>query len=222
MPTRKGRKLGGRAGDSCTMPFHSLFNFTLVSGNSSFNLGPNSSVSPRSLIEADTWAHFRVKSYSFRLHPSATVRAIQTCGYVGGQQDTNPNTIAQVMELLPSAVLAAGATVPTEWVRVPKSDLAGPLPWYKTIPGTADVTEESPGTVCFTGTSSDVVQLEQRGVFEFKTAVATGNTPLAVAARSKLREERVRIALATERALLLKILGTSPVPVSSTSLLAPP
>lgn len=210
---RKGRKASGKGGDSCVIPFHFLNSTVFAAGATGFTLSPSASVSPRALAEADAWAHFRVKSFAFRLLPTAVVsvlRGVQTAGYVGGVQDTSPTTLAQVTELLPSVILPSASTVPTEWVRPSKAELAGCFPWYKTIPGTADATEESPGSIVLTGTVGDVFQIEFRGTFEFKTAVSTGNTPLEATSRLRLREERVRMAITNERALLLKILGFSP------------
>lgn len=210
----KGRKSSGKGGDSCVFPFHYVLQGTLVSGVSRFSLGPNSSTSPRGLVEADTWAHFRVRSFSFRLLPTAHAAASndQAVGFLGGIEDTLPGSIANVVELLPSSYLAGRQVVPSDWSRPSKQELAGPFPWYKTIPGTADATEESPGTVAIVGTGSEEFALEMRGIFEFKTAVATANTPLALAARNKLREERVRAAMLNERELLLKILATPAIP----------
>lgn len=208
----KGRKSGAKGGDSCIFPFHQVLQSALVGGVLRFPLGPNTPTTPRGLVEADTWAHYRVRSFSFRLLPTANTVNDLAAGYVGGIEDTPPSTIANVVELLPSCFLSARSTIPTEWCRPSKAELAGPLPWYKTIPGTADATEENPGTVCVVGTGTEAFDLEMRGILEFKTAVATANTPLALAARSKLREERVRAMMLAERELLLKILAVPAIP----------
>jgi len=219
-----GRKTGVKGRDSCVFPFHNTVSANAASGLISFILSPNATVSPRSLIEADTWAHFRVRNFMFRLHPASTQASnnSQAAGYIGGVQDGTPNSFAQVAELLPSTILGADSTCPTEWVRVGRSDLADPLPWYKTIPGTADATEESPGAlvVATSNSSSDLVVLEMRGVFEFKTAVNAANTPQAMAAYGKLREERLRTVVEAQRELLLRILavpasGGKPLALSS-------
>jgi len=53
--------------------------------------------------------------------------------------------------------------------------------------------------------------LEIRGSIEFKTAVATTNTPLALRLRAELRAERVRVEKELARNALLKQLsGGSP------------
>lgn len=208
MPGKKtGRKAGGGA-DSETLPFHTYFNIALVGGSTTITVSPNVTLSQRMTTEADAWAHFRVRSLAFRLHP-VTRTGDQLVGFVGGIQDTIPTTRSQVGELIPSTVLGLLATMPTEWVHPSKSEIAGPFPWYKALPGTADPTEESPGQICVVGTGTDSFTLEIRGVFEFKTSVATANTPLAVAARASIREERVRAQIANERRILSKILTSS-------------
>jgi hypothetical protein len=133
-------------------------------------------------------------------------------GFVGGVQDSPPATVAQTMELLSSCIQSSFATVPTEWVRVSKSEMAGPLPWYKTVQGTADSTEESPGQIVITGNGTDSFLVEYRGVFIFKTSLATANTPVALALRQRVREERQRAVQTVERNDLLRVLGSSPLP----------
>lgn len=157
---------------------------------------------------ADEWAHFRIKNLRFRMHPSGSGVGTQAAGWVGGVQDTPPATVGDVMELLPAVVLSSYVTVPTDWVRVPKTDLAGPLPWYKSIAGGADATEEAPGAIRIVGTSTDTFKIEVCGVFEFKTAVATGNTPVEVELRRKLRAVRLESELLLQRDRLLKVIST--------------
>lgn len=203
---RKGRR-GGGGQDSCVIPFHYVQSTTFTSGVYQSFMIP--ALFPRVLVEADAWCHFRIRKLSFRLLPTSPSTVPQALGYVGGIEDTPPATFVQVSELLPSTVKGVGQTTPSPWVHVPKTDLAGPFPWYKTIQGTADPTEESPGSIIAVGTGSEAVIIEFKGKFEFKTAVATGNTPAALAARVALRRERIDHALSAERDRILKILATS-------------
>lgn len=206
--------------DSCKVPFHCLNQSALAGGVGTITVGPNASFGTRLLAAGDEWAHFRVLSLRFRLHPVTSAAAVgdQAAGFVGGVQDSPPGSIAAVMELLPSIFLsgseAAGqmsTTTPTTWVSVSRQDLAGPLPWYKTIPGTADATEEAPGVLSVVGTGTNTFNLEIRGVFEFKTAVSTANTPAEVTLRRLIREER-RLDIANRAKLrMLGLLG-SPLP----------
>lgn len=202
---RKGRK-GGRS-DACIIPFHISLSGALSAGLFSFNLNP--SAINRLLIEADAWAFFRVRSFSFRLLPTSPSTVAQAAGFVGGIQDTPPATYLQVSELLPSCVKGVGQTTPTMWVRVAKSELSGPLPWYKTIPGTADPTEEAPGSVIVVGTGTETYNIEMKGKFEFKTSVNSGNTPLSADLRARIREERALLYKQREREILLRILSTT-------------
>lgn len=197
---------GGIRKDSCIIPFHTYSHANLVASTNQILVQPSASLSPRCFAEADAWAHFRVKMLKFRLHPFTRTGDLLV-GYVGGVQDTSPASLTQVGELLPSAILGMTATVPTEWVNVTGSELAGPFPWYKSVPGTADPTEESPGVIVLYGGGTDGFTLEIKGVIEFKTAVATGNTPLERERILKCREERVLGIRAAERDRILKVLA---------------
>ncbi len=176
-------------------PFHGIVSATLTAGVQQLLLNPSvlSGVGfSRFGSVADNYAHYRVKTLKFRLFPRGSVTTDSAAGYIGGVQDTPPSTNAQVLELLPSCVLGGDQTVPTEWVNVPPKDLAGPLPWYKSVTGGADGTEEQPGAIFVTsGGATDPYLLEIRGLYEFKTAVAPANTPAAVAARETIRKERL-------------------------------
>ncbi len=202
--------------DGAVVPFHYVLVSALVAGTQNFTVGPNGNVSPRMSAEADTWAHYRIRKFKFRLHPdpSAAQSNAVAAGFCGGIQDTPPATIAAVTELVPSAYLAGGTSVPTEWVEVSQSELAGPLPWYKSIPGTADATEEYPGSISICGTGTDTYSLEMRGVFEFKTAVATANTPEELKLREALRQLAMDRVRARERGKFIAIAADSGLRVS--------
>jgi hypothetical protein len=194
--------------DTCQVPFHSVINSALAAGVASFSGSPSSGISSRAGTEADAWCHYRILKLRFRVLPSAATPVQTSAGWVGGIQDTPPTTLAQIGELLPSTILGAGQTAPSEWITVPPNDLKGPLPWYKTIPGTADATEESPGALVIAGTGTNIYLLEVRGVYEFKTSVNTGNTPAELALRDKIRKERVQLHQDRERERLLRALSS--------------
>jgi len=187
------------------MPFAFTLNTAFTGGVVQFYLLP--ALFPRPSVEADVWAHFRVRKLSMRLMPTSPSTVAQALGYVGGLEDTAPSTFSQVSELIPSAIKGVGQTVPSSWIRVPRVDLAGPFPWYKTISGAADVTEESPGQIIAVGTGTEAVTIEFKGIFEFKTSVAAANTPSALKMRELVRKERTESARAIERDKLLKILA---------------
>jgi hypothetical protein len=116
------------------------------------------------------------------------------------------------MELLPATFHAGPPqTVHSEWIKVPKVDLAGPLPWYKTVLGTADPTEESPGSLIVVGVGTDLVSIEVYGVFEFKTSLATANTPAVLTLRMRVRQERSDAIRAREKSLLVSLLSSGQV-----------
>lgn len=206
------RKSSHRVKDSCLFPFHSVWAIGSVTATN-LPLAPNSTLTPRGAIEADSWAHFRVLRFKFRVLSNSVVtnQMNLALGYIGGVQDTPPASASAVMELIPSVLYPATQTIPTRWVTVPKEDLVGPFPWYKTVLGTAGTTEEAPGYLAavpsqYTGTNG-TVYVEVYGLFEFKTSVATANTPVAIALRSRVREERVKTADDDERARIVKLLS---------------
>jgi hypothetical protein len=194
--------------DGCLVPFKYALIATMTAGISNVAMTPSStSLSPTRLpAAADEWAHFRVRRFRFRLHPLNAVNNAQCAGYVGGVQDTPPGAFGAVSELLPSTVLGADTTIPSSWVDIPKEDLAGCFPWYKTVPGGADPTEEQPGSIQIAGTGTDVYLLEMEGVFEFKTAVGTGNTPEEVALRLRLKEIHAKQRVEVERTRALRLI----------------
>ncbi len=205
----RGRKGGGRI-DSCRVPFHYTFNTAFTAGTYNFSLSPASF--PRILAEADAWALFRVPKFSFRMLPTSPVTVAQACGFLGAVQDNNPVTFATLTEILPCAIKGVGQTTPTQWVHVTKRELAGPFPWYKTIAGTPDGSEEQPGFVFAVGTGTEAVIIETRGIFEFKIAVATANTPLAQEMRRALRAERTLALMVREKEQLMRILAAASPP----------
>ena len=207
---RKNKKSNNRSarGDSMVLPFHVSQTITQGAGGGfTVNANPTGIGGPV-LIEADTWAFFRLRRLRFRmLRTSAAVTTSQAGGYVGSVQDTPPATFSSVMNLLPSTILSNISTVPSSWVNVSRGDLSGAFPWYKTIPGTADPTEESPGMLVFAGASGDVFQLEIEGVLQFKTMVSAGNTPSELQARQLLRDARIDRERSIARNAILRVLS---------------
>ncbi len=195
-----------QAADSQLLPFHGIVTVVLSGGVANLQASP-SSLGPsmgRVLAEADSWAHFRWVSCKFRVHHGAMTGDL-AAGFVGGAQDTLPATKPTIMELLPSIYYGTTYTKPSEWCTVSKSELAGPFPWYKSINGAADTTEEAPGYFVFAGTGTDNPVFEIKGVLEFKTSVATADTPLAKKLLAQLREERRLAAIGREREAVLKV-----------------
>ncbi len=201
--------------DKIRVQFKSLQLAALAAGVASISLNPSNTLLSQTRLPAiaDSYAHFRLLKLSFRLHPRTSVNTDQAVGIVGGVQDTSPGTVAQVGELLSSTLLGADATVPSSWVHATPQELRGPLPWYKTVLGTADPTEEQPGAIVIAGSGTDVYALEIEGEVEFKVSVATGNTPDQIALRAALRRKREEAVRMAEREALLRVLAA---PTSST------
>jgi len=150
---------------------------------------------------ADTFELYRFVRLKYRIHANATSRTgLQTSGYYPGIVDTTPTTNAQVGENLHLCVLGISQVVPSNWVNVSKSALTGYFPWYKTIAGSVDTSEEVQGNIYHVGAGTEIVLLEVQGVVEFKSPSSTGNTP-AMRSAKKLEAERARI---------IKILGSPP------------
>jgi hypothetical protein len=85
--------------------------------------------------------------------------------------------------------------------------LAGPFPWYKSVAGATDITEEAPGAFYVLGTASETFVLEYNGVFEFSGSVSTSNTPAVLALREEIKALRVRAELAREKARIMSVLA---------------
>ncbi len=201
-----------RRGDSQVLPVHFVISAALTGGVVQYQLSPSGigGNSSRLASVADNWAHFRVTQCKFRVHHGAITGDVSV-GYVGGVQDNLPATGPLIMELLPSVRYGSTYTVPSEWVNIPKKDLAGPFPWYKALNGAADSTEEAPGYICVAGTGTDTPVLEFRAVFEFKTAVGPANTPAAVELAAKLRKERELETRQAARKQFVKLLNSATV-----------
>jgi len=195
--------------DSQVLPWHGIVTVPLSSGVGSVNLNPNSlngAGISRPLAEADGWCHFQHIRLAFCIH-HGSLTADVAVGVVGGAQDTPPATKNTVMELLPSAYQGSTYTEPSRTVQVSHADLAGPIPWYKTVPGAADSTEEIPCQLVIAGAGTDTVVVELWGEMRFKTAASPANTPLSNAARETLRRERIEAERVQARDALLRVLG---------------
>jgi hypothetical protein len=198
-------------------PFHQILTGTFSSGVAGINVRPNDAnfSATRLGVLADAYAHFRVRELKFRLHPSPGASASQAVGYVGGVQDTAPATVTAVGELLSSTAFGGDSTVPSSWVKPTKEELSGPLPWYKSIAGSADTTEEQPGQIIVAGNASEGFMLEIEGVVEFKVSVGTGNTPAQLQLLSELRRLRQREADEKARTEVIRSLASvAPVPIA--------
>ncbi len=149
---------------------------------------------------SDSYANFRLKSFRFRIHPAAA--AVTAAFLVGSANTTPPATSQTMMEIVPSVYQTAQEVVPSNWVVVPKADLAGPLPWYKTQ--TVVGNDEYPGYLVSLNSAADI---EYVAVIEFKGSVDPANTPAWREFRRKYREEAAARSAEAERDRLVSILA---------------
>lgn len=159
------------------MEFHALWAQAGGASGDSLQLSPSglAPYSTRFLAEADGWGYFRFNWLKFRLLPTTSSTGL-AAGFVP-VQDTLPNTVASIMELLDSYFFVGVQTVPSEWVSVSKSGLSGLLPWYKAVNGSFDVTEETPGYLVSKIQTSVGQNIELRFSVTFKEQVAAAQTP---------------------------------------------
>lgn len=204
MPTGKKNPKG----DGMVMPFHILASGTVTTNVAAFSVSPSSlsSFQTRLTTEADSWTKFRFQNMKFRLHPNGTSYAV---AYVPGVQDANTfASAAAAMEVVPCAYMASTTTDPSEWIHVPSEDLRGVFPWYKSIAGGADSTEEAPGQLSiYSGNASGAYLIEIRGRIEFAGSVPPANTPEELALLRALRLKREKEVRERERAGLLSVLS---------------
>jgi hypothetical protein len=189
---------------STTAVFHTITSQTMAGGVLTLSAQP-STISPRLNTECDAFAFYRIRSLKFRLHPPAAHQ--YNAGWVPGYPNTPPSTLAQVGELIEATVINATYSVPSSWVKVAKSSLSGPLPWYKTVSGTDAADFEVPGSIVVVGVSTDVVLIEIEGVYEFKEPIATANTPEQIALQQRIRLLGEESAKAVARDRMLKVLS---------------
>jgi len=176
--------------DTVSVAFHNLV-VAVFTTSGQLIVSPNSTLSARLAAIADDFSEYRFKSLEFRLHPDAIATQVCAVTYLPGIVDTPPATLADISQELCVAYQVLGMSIPSEWKRVPAGVLAGMHPWYKTVPGTPEASEEQQGVLCYFESSGgqSAEYIEIRGVCEFRGAVAAGNTPLDRALATRRREK---------------------------------
>jgi len=170
---------------------------------------------------SDGFTLFKIKSLKFRIFALSGGAA---CGVMASIPNTAPNTSRGVlMELLDAVDHEAGSqTQWSEWVHVRRATYAGPLEWYHTRTGTYDTTEVVPCSMYFSGTGTNIVNLEIFASFQFKDPAPTAATPMALALRSQIKrsEEDEAVRLLREKTLraVLGIPPGEPLPAAAMSL----
>lgn len=183
--------------DTVAVPFR--YYSSVSAGNVTINVSPNATFSPRLTAIADDFDEYRISSLRFRLHQGlAATAAAMTAAFLPGIVDTPPAGDGNRIEILNSILISAARTTPSEWSQVPKGVLAGMHPWYKTVVGTPEASEELQGILTYNSNAVSSL-LEWEGVCEFRAAVAAANTPLERALAARKREKkRIMAVLATD------------------------
>ena len=192
------------------MPFRSFIATALSGGVSTIPVSPNSNLCTRLLALADNYAQYRFLDLKYRMFRVSGATSVQAAAFISGVTDTGPSSILTGVETGNATILGAIQTVPSDWVNVPRSILAGQLPYYKTVVGSPDAIDEIQGNLYLLGTGTENVHVEVRGTIEFKQPVDAANTPSL--------EVRARRILEKEKARLQRLAELSVEPVSATQL----
>jgi len=182
-----------------------------MASSSNFSLLSLALFGTRGPALGDQFCHVRFDALRFRLLPTGTApTALAVMGFLGGVQDISPANLQAISEVIPTACLGTRQTVPSEWCNAKAQDLKGPMPWYKSVAGGADTTEEAPGYVVFVAGATDVLTYEMYVDVTVKTAVATGNTPMELSLHAELRALRLEKERLLAREKLVSVLEVTP------------
>jgi hypothetical protein len=189
------------------VPFHYMNTSAAVGNQIITAVSCNTAFSSRVTLEGDIYQFWRCRELEYRLHPSSdggTGRNATALAFYPGIVDTAPATLPDISENVHVTYSSQFSTVPSQWVRIPHKSLRGEFPWYKTIAGSQDISEEVLGFLCaWSSNATGLVTFEWRGIIEFKDPVDDSNTPLLREARRKARElRRKAIDMVARRKLL--------------------
>lgn len=87
--------------------------------------------------------------------------------------DIQNQAVSQASSSPLAAVQTPFCGVPSQWIRVPKSQLRGMIDWYKCAADAGAAEFESQGTLQLVGGLSDTMTVEVRGVILFKNPVSS-------------------------------------------------
>jgi len=207
MGKNKGRKnkLGG---DTTRDSGYGIFTTVLTSGSATVQLILGA-FGTRGPSLADAYTLVRWLKFRFRIHPSSVITNAQIHAFVPGITDTIPASITAASECKYHSFMGIRETVPTDWVTIAPADLAGALPWYKTVGGTSDVNDDLPGSFISIGTGAEVMLWEYEYSVELKGAVNTASTPEQIFERLARRKHAEDLR---RRAEILGLFGPSSPP----------
>lgn len=188
------------------VPFHRATAIAVSGAAGTLTMSPG--ISLRTSNIADNYCLYRFAELKYRLHPASTrTAAFHSAAYYPGIIDTAPVTTQVNTENMHAAVLGLNQTVCTEWKHVDRQSLRGYFPWYKTVSGSLDPSEETQGNIYVVSVGTESVYIEYEGVIEFKSPSDPGVTP-QLSEQSAVKREKTR---------LLKILSTSDAPTTGPS-----
>ncbi len=174
------------------LPFANSFSVTLASGAATLEIAPPTTSATRVTQTADAFEFYRITKLSYRLRRTNQTQPIAAT-WVAGLVDNVPATVSQITQSPYYTLLMASDTLPSNWVRVPRSALKSYAVWYKTVSGTIDTGEEVQGKIFLCGNAAENVYVDVKVVYEFKMPVNTGITP---------EERRIKAVQETRKKLL--------------------
>jgi len=197
---RVGRGTGGRV-ETCH--FHAMIQLIGVAGvYPTFNVTPMNFGRPAVIV--DNFDEYRLKRLKFRIYPNGTplVATVSTATFFPTVVTTAPNFLNSydnptVVTLLPTDV------APTPWRVVSKADLQGLQPWYKSENASTATPDTLPGQfyiTCNNAASTQVINCEFDGVFQFRGETNAASTPAPLSTLLKRQQDlQLAIELVTER-----------------------
>jgi len=218
-PQFKRYGLGARAARSMNgdgifyVPFHRIGSLALVAGAQGQTLTADS-FGNRLTSVADAYGMYRIEKLAYRLTPNSTITVMQSMCFYPGVIDTLPTTVTTNSESPHATFMAIRQVVNSDWVRLSRKAVETYFPWLKSKAGSLDASEEQVGSFAFTGTGTETVTYEMRGVLAFRLPVDTGSTPLS----REIRDRNEKLAM---KKRLLDLLSYSETAVVVSTKLAP-
>jgi len=208
---KNSRRSGNRgsAGRVETCHFHAMIQLTGVAG-----VYPNIQVTPSVFTRpADislTFDEYRLSKLKFRIFPNGTPLAatVTAAVFTSGFSTTAPAFLTAYSNPTVTTVLPTDVG-PSKWSRVPKSILSGLQPWYKSH-GTVALADTLPGelfVVCNNVASTQVINVEFDGEFQFRGETDPADTPIPLPLLHKMQmqlQARLELAEFVERDKTLK------------------
>ncbi len=164
---KSSKRTGGK--NITRLEFHQFQAVTLSSGAGQINVHPPGLGNLSQL--ATSFELYKVTDLRFRLFPNTALTGNQSAAFIPDATVPTSGNYLLNSENLDCVILSRYQTVPTEWCRVPPTRLAGQLAWYKSNQDAAASELEIQGVINLSGTTTEVVSIEFRGVFLLKNPI---------------------------------------------------